>query len=334
MSKRLHGRDEKILEPDLPIIDAHHHLFEKPNLRYMAEEYAEDAQAGHNIVATVYIEGGTFFRQNGPEVLKPLGEVEFANGIGAMADGGKFDGLRLCAAIVGYADFRMGDGIGWLLDRCMAEAPDRFRGIRQITIEYPTDAPFRFFFSGRPPTGILRHPDFRTGVAQLAQRELIFDAGGFHIQLPEFTKLADAFPSMPIVINNLGIAVGLDMNADEKCAVFEEWKNNLADLAQRPNVYCKIGGLGMPFWGFELHEREDEVSSSELAPLWRPYVETAVELFGAERCMVGSNYPPDSRSCGFVPAWNALKTIFADSSSTEKNAIFSGTAAKLYRIPL
>jgi predicted TIM-barrel fold metal-dependent hydrolase len=332
MKKRLDGRSETILEPELPIIDAHHHLFDKPGLRYMVEEYLEDAQAGHRIVATVYVEGGTCFRQSGPEVLRPLGEVEFANGVGAIAESGKFGGLRLCAAIVGYADLRQGDSVGWLLDRAMAAAPDRFRGIRQITMDYPSDAPFRFFFSGRPPSGVLEHPKFRAGLAQLAQRGLVFDAAGFHIQLPELSRLADDFPHTDFVLNNLGIAMALDMNPSERSAVFKEWKANLAAAAQRANIYCKVSGLGMPFWGFDLHDRDDVIGSDRLAVLWRPYVETALELFGADRCLAGSNYPPDSRSCGFVPAWNALKAIAADCSVGEKTALFSGTAARVYRI--
>ena len=334
MSRRLEGRDEKIVEPDLPIIDAHHHLYEKPGLRYMPEEYAEDAQAGHNIVASVLVEGGAFFRQSGPEVLRPLGEVEFANGVGAMADGGKYGGLRICAAIVGYADLRLGDSVGWLLDRAMAAAPDRFRGIRQITMDYPTDAPFRFFLSGRPPAGVMQDPNFDNGFSQLAQRGLVYDATGFHVQLPDLAALADRYPYTQIVLNNLGTAVALDMNAKEKQAVFAEWKAKLAEAAKRPNLLCKVSGLGMPFWGFDLHEQEGEISSAELAELWRPYVETAIEHFGADRCLAGSNYPPDSRSAGFVPLWNALKLTVAGCSSSEKHALFAGTAARVYRISL
>lgn len=334
MSKRLDGRNETIVEPDLPIIDAHHHLFDKSGVRYMAEEYLEDAEAGHRIVATVYVEGETGFRKTGPEVLRPLGEVEFANGIGALADSGVYGGLRLCAAIIGFADFRHGASVGWLLDRAMTTAPDRFRGVRQITMDYHNDTPFRFFFSGRPPSGVMQHPEFRDGVAELARRDLVYEATGFHTQLPDTIALADAFPYMTIVLNNLGTAMGLDMNADEKRAVFEEWRGYLTELAKRPNVVCKVGGLGMPFWGFDLHEREDPVSSEELVPLWRPFVETALELFGFERCLAGSNYPPDSRSCGFVPLWNGLKRIVADCSASEKTALFSGTAARVYRIDL
>lgn len=332
MSKRLDGRNETIIDPDLPIIDAHHHLFDKAGLRYMEQEYLEDAKAGHNIRATVYVEGGTGFRESGPEVLKPLGEVEFANGVGAMADSGKLDGVRLCAAIVGYADFRLGETVGWLLDRSIAAAPDRFRGVRQITMDYPNDTPYRFFFSGRPPAGVFDHPQFRTGFAELARRGLVYDATGFHVGMPDIAALADAFPYTTIVLNNMGTMMGLDMTADEKKQAFADWRSNLASLAQRPNVVCKVSGLGMPFWGFELHEREEEVGSELLRPLWQPFVDAALELFGADRCMVGSNYPPDSRSCGFVPLWNALKSVTSSYSAAEKSALFHGTAERVYRI--
>jgi hypothetical protein len=96
------GRDETILEPDLPIIDAHHHLFDRPGLRYMIDDYLTDTRAGHRVIASVYVETSAFARTDGAEVLRPLGEIEFANGIGAMCDSGRY-GCRVCSAIVGHA---------------------------------------------------------------------------------------------------------------------------------------------------------------------------------------------------------------------------------------
>lgn len=332
MTKRLEGRDEPILMPDLPIIDAHHHLYDKPGLRFMMEEALADMGAGHKIVASVYVESGAFFRADGPEALRPLGEVEVANGFGAMCDSGAYGDIRLCAAIVGYADLRGGDSVGWYLDRAMAAAPDRFRGIRQIAMEHPSDLPFRFFFSGRPPEGVLRHPNFRDGFRQIAQRGLTYDATGFHLQLPDIAELADAFPNTPIIVNHMTIAMGLGMDADEKAVLFAEWRKGLRDVARRPNVFCKVGGLGMPMWGFGFEARKDAVGYLELAETWRPFVETAIEVFGPDRCMMESNFPPDARSCGYVPLWNALKHIVTGASEDELTALFSGTAARVYRI--
>ncbi|PRX10759.1 UNVERIFIED_ORG: putative TIM-barrel fold metal-dependent hydrolase [Martelella mediterranea] len=334
MNKRLEGRDEPILEPDLPIIDAHHHLFDKPAMRYMLEEYLADVNAGHRIVASVYVEASAFHRVDGPEALRPLGEIEFANGIGAMCASGAYGNQRLCAAIVGYADLRMGDDVGWLLDRAQAASPERFRGVRQITMEHPSDLPFKYFFTGRPPEGVFSHPKFRDGVRQLAKRGLTYDATGFHLQLPDIGALADDFPDMPVIVNHMTVAMGLEMNDAERAELFAAWRSALIEVAKRPNVSCKIGGLGMPIWGFGLDEKQGETGYRTLAETWRPFVETAIEAFGPDRCMMESNYPPDSRSCGYVPLWNALKHIVSSASADEKADLFYNTAARVYRMDL
>jgi len=332
-SKLLEGRDEPIIDPDIPIIDAHHHLFDRPPLRYMFEEYLADIQAGHNIVASVYIETQAMARPDGPEVLRPIGEIEFANGVAAMSASGIYGPSRVAAAIVGYADLRAGDRVSEMLDRALSVAPERFRGIRQITIEHPSEVPYRYI-THRPPRGIMQSSEFRPGFRQLAKRGLSFDAAVFHNQLPEIADLADAFPDTTIVLNHLGLAMALEMDDQSRQEVFRNWRDNLHELARRSNVVCKIGGFGMPFWGFGLEKRTDPVGYVELAVLWKPYVEVAIEAFGADRCMMESNYPPDARSCGYVPIWNALKHIVRSYSADEKNALFHGTAARVYRIDI
>lgn len=143
MNKRLEGRDEPILDRGLRIIDGHHHLFVRPALRYLLDDYLGDVRAGHRIVASVYVETLAFARTEGPELLRPVGEVEFANGVAAMTASGAFGEVRVCAAIIGHADMRLGDEVAKLLDRCLETAPERFRGVRQITLEHRSEAPFR-----------------------------------------------------------------------------------------------------------------------------------------------------------------------------------------------
>lgn len=324
------GRDEPILEPDLPIIDAHHHLVDRPGLRYMIDDYLADTRAGHRIVASVYVETLTFARTDGPAVLRPLGEIEFANGIGAMCDSGRY-GCRACAAIVGHADLRLGDQVAELLDRAMERAPDRFRGVRQVIIEDRSEAPYRFIPT-RPPSGVMKSPGFRPAFAHLAKRGLTFDAAVFHHQLPEVIQLADAFPDTTIVLNHCGHAMAMDLDEAARQQVFLDYRRLMAEAGRRPNIHCKVGGLGMPFWGFRFEERKDPIGYRELAAAWRPYVETTIEAFGANRCLMESNYPSDGRSAGFVPLWNALKHIVRSASADEKAALFHGTAAKVYRI--
>lgn len=333
-SKRLEGRDEPILEPDLPIVDAHHHLFDLASGRYMLDEYLADVRAGHRIVASVYCETQAFARKDGPEWLRPLGEIEFANGVGAMADSGHYGDCRVCAGIIGHANMTFGARIGELLDACLERAPDRFRGVRHVTVEYPDDRPFKFIMTYKPPAGILDSPGFPLALAELQKRGLSFDAAVFDPSLPKLAALVDRFPDLTVVLNHIGIAIGIDMRAEEKAEVFRSWSASLRELARRPNVLCKIGGLGMPNWGFGFEQRRDVIGCRELAAAWGPYVEAAIEAFGPDRCMMESNFPPDGRSTGYVPLWNAYKHILRGYSADEKRALFSGTAARVYRLEI
>jgi predicted TIM-barrel fold metal-dependent hydrolase len=332
-TKRFEGRDEPIIEPGIPIVDAHHHLFDRPGQRYMLDEYLEDAGAGHNIVASVYIETLAFARPSGPELMRPIGEIEFAVGAAAMAASQVYGTCDVCAAIVGYADLRVGDAIAPFLDRALELSPDRFRGVRQLAIEHPDAAPFRFV-THPPPPGILASPGFRPAFHHLAERDLSFDAAVFHHQLPDVAALADAFPTATIILNHMGLAMAMELDEMHRREVFQQWRALLSELARRPNIVCKIGGLGLPFWGFGFETRPQPASSAELAQAWRPYVLTAIEAFGVSRCMMESNYPPDARSCGFVPLWNALKRIVQDFSAVEKTALFNSVAAKTYKLVL
>jgi predicted TIM-barrel fold metal-dependent hydrolase len=225
----------------------------------------------------------------------------------------------------------VGDAVAELLDRAMAAAPDRFRGVRQMTFSHPS-AELSRLLPVRFPEGILASDAFQQGFRHVASRGLSFDATVFHNQLPEVCNLADRFPNTTIVLDHLGMAMGYGLNADGRMAVFQEWRKLLADLARRPNAVCKIGGLGMPFWGLSFEKSDRPTSSIELANAWRPYVEVAIEVFGPERCLMGSNYPIEASACGYVPLWNALKYIVKDYSPAEKAALFHDVAARVYRI--
>ena len=332
------GRDEPILEPDLPIIDAHHHLFDRPAkagmapIRYLLDDYLEDANAGHRIVASVYVETLAYARADGPEVMRALGEVEFANGVAAVAASGRYGTCRVAAGIVGYADLRLGDAIAPLLDRCLEAVPDRYRGIRQVTMVHYTEAPYKFI-PVRPPKDVMTSPGFRPAFEHLIKRNLSFDAAVFHHQIPEIIAVADAFPQATLILNHCGSAILMD-ETDEagRQRVFAHWRSLMRELARRPNVYCKVGGMGLIPWHFGLEARRDPIGYQELARLWGPWVTETIEAFGAERCMMESDYPPDSRSAGFVPLWNALKHIVRNASASEKAALFHGTAARVYRL--
>ncbi|UUZ77237.1 hypothetical protein LP414_08030 [Polaromonas sp. P1(28)-13] len=124
---QLHAaRDEPILEPDLPIIDSAHHLLIVRRCATWRRITSRTFRAGHRIVASIYVETLAFSRPDGPELLRPLGEVEFANGVGAMSASGAYGDCRICAGIVGHADLRFGEQVGELLDQALARALSGF----------------------------------------------------------------------------------------------------------------------------------------------------------------------------------------------------------------
>jgi L-fuconolactonase len=321
-----------ILDPELPIIDSHFHLFDLPHIRYMFDEHLADINSGHNVIASIYSETRAFMRADGPAHIKPLGEVEFANGMAAMAASGRYGDYKLAAGIVGHADLTYGSAIGELLDRCIQAAPERYRGIRQVTLDYPDERPFQFIMSGRPPAGILENPNFVDGLKELAKRNLSFDAACYDPSLPQLTKIIDQVPDLQVVINNTGNIVMVDMTAAEKEATLQHWRTNMKEIAKRPNVFCKVGGFGMPTWGFEQHQGED--AYIKLAKQWQPIYDECIEIFGSDRCMYGSNFPPDKRASNYATSINAHKYMLKNYSKAEKEAIFANNAKRIYKLDL
>ncbi len=324
---------EQALEPELPIIDAHHHLWDVRAVanRYLLHDLLTDINQGHNICATVYVEGHAMYRSSGPDHMKPVGEVEFANGNAAMAASGIYGKCRVAEAIVGHADLMLGSAVEEVLQAQVAAAGGRLRGIRYAT-PYDASGLINRFISRPVPPHRLSDPAFREGFAQLAKFGLGFDAWLYHPQLPDLLALARDFPETPIIIDHVGTVLGVGPYASRQQQELQRCKNDLRQLATCSNVDLKIGGLGMPVVGLGLHERDKPPSSEELAKAWRPYVEMCVEIFGAGRCMLESNFPVDKQSCGYSELWNAFKRLTAGYSASERAGLFSGTAARVYRM--
>jgi L-fuconolactonase len=327
----LDRRREEIIEPDLPIVDPHHHLVDRPETgRYLLPELLADLSTGHNVTATVYLEWLSMYRADGPVELRPVGEIEFANGVAAMSASGTYGKPRICAGIVGYADLALGAPVQKVLEAMIAAGGGRFRGIRFITATHPDQAAWGSLVNR--PAGLLMDRRVREGFARLAPLGLSFDAWMYHTQLGELVELARAFPQTPIVLDHVGGAIGLGRYAGKRDEVFSEWSGRMRELATCPNVHIKLGGLGMRMFGFTHHTGELPPSSEELATAWRPYIETCIASFGSERGMFESNFPVDKGSCGYAALWNAFKRIAAGCSAVEKAALFSGTATKFYRL--
>ncbi len=322
---------EDAIEPDLPICDPHHHLWdrrdERVERRYMLDEILADTETGHNILSTVFIEHLAMFRAGGPAEMRYLGEVEFANGIGAMAASGLYGKTRVAAGIVGYADLATGARVRRVIEAQMNVAPDRFRGIR-CTGAWDPDP--RVARAEKP--GLYLDARYREGVAQLAALGLILDVPCRYHQLPEVADLARAFPGMTIVLNHLGGVVGIGADAGRRDELLAVWRQNLAEVAKCPNVVVKLGGLAMEYCGFGWHERAKPPTSQELADATRRYYETGIELFGPDRCMFESNFPVDKVSCSYGVLWNSFKRITSGYSAADKARLYHDTAARVYRL--
>jgi predicted TIM-barrel fold metal-dependent hydrolase len=324
-------RQEEILEPDLPIVDPHHHLVDREATgRYLLPELLADTGSGHNITATVYLEWLSMYRPDGPIALRPVGEVEFANGVAAMAASGAYGKTRVCAGIVGCADLMLGAQVEPVLEAMIMAGGGRFRGIRYISASHPDEAARGS--SVNRPAGLLLSARVREGFARLQPLGLSFDAFMYHTQLGELVDLARAFPATPIVFDHVGGPIGLGPYAGRRDEVFAAWRRSIEELARCPNVHVKLGGLGMRLFGFDVQRGELPPSSEQLAALWRPYVETCIAAFGTHRAMFESNFPVDKGSGSYHVFWNAFKRLAAGCSADEKAALFAGTARNFYRL--
>jgi L-fuconolactonase len=327
-------RREAALEPDLPIVDPHHHLIDRPESgTYLLPDLLKDiSEGGHNVIATVYLEWLSMYRADGPAEMRPVGEIEFANGVAAMSASGGYGKPRVCAGIVGHADLPLGARVREVLEAMIVAGGGRFRGIRFIASVHPDQT--QWGATAMRPEGLLVDRQVREGFAQLAPLGLSFDAWVYHTQLGDVIDLARAFPGTTIVLNHVGGPIGLGRYKGKRDEVFADWSKSIRTLAACPNVNVKLGGLGMRLLGFDVHEGEIAPSSEQLAALWKPYVQTCIEAFGADRAMFESNFPVDKGSYGYGVFWNACKRLAEGASAAEKKSLFSGTASKVYRLGL
>ena len=320
---------EAALEPELPIIDPHHHLWDTLQRgEYLLPEFLSDAGGGHNIVSSVFLECQSMFRAAGPDEMKSVGEVEFVNGVAAMSASGGYGKTRVCETIVGWADLMLGTKVREVLEALIAAGNGRFRGTRYGT-SYDEGIAGKYV-SRRIPQHRLLDPKFREGFAELGKLGLTFDSWHFHPQLPDLVDIARAFPNQTIIVDHVGGVLGVGQYAGKNVEIMPVWRKSIAALAACPNVNIKLGGLGMTSFGFDFHERDVPPSSEELAATWKPYIEPCIEAFGVNRCMFESNFPPDKQSCGYTELWNAFKHITSGASAAEKKALYSGTAARVY----
>jgi predicted TIM-barrel fold metal-dependent hydrolase len=299
---------------------------------YLLEDLFDDVVGGgHRVLATVAVECGARYRQDGPAHLAPVGEVGFLRALGQAAVAKEPGNCHVAEVVIGYADLTLGARVGELLEAEIAVGGGHVKGVRQGMPYSGYPELDRFTVNSARPHLAL-DATFREGFSQLAPLGLSFDAWQYHSQLVDLVDLARAFPDTSIILDHLGTPLGVGHYSDRGGQTLQSWRSGIAMLAECPNVNVKLGGLGMTLCGFRWHERPHPPSSTELATMWRPYIESCIEAFGPDRCMFESNFPPDKQSCGYGQLWNAFKIITSGASDTEKRELYWGTAARVYRM--
>jgi predicted TIM-barrel fold metal-dependent hydrolase len=320
---------EAPIEPELLICDPHHHLWERPNNYYFPEEFLKDTASGHNIVKSVFIECSTRYRKDGLPELQPVGETEFVQSIADKIASGDKGKTAVAAGIVGFAEFTIGEAVMPVLEAHLAASSNRFRGIRYSA---PWDASPEVTPRRSRPKGLLLEAKFREGFACLQKYGLSFEAWLYYPQLPELADLAKAFPGITIILNHTGAPLGVGPYAGKRMEVFRDWQQKMMTVVSCPNVFVKLGGLGMPVCGFGWNEQVFPPGSTELAEAIAPYFNWCIEHFGVDRCMFESNFPSDRVSYSYTVLWNAFKRFSKGFSPRERAALFYDTAVKVYRL--
>ncbi|MAN73567.1 MAG: amidohydrolase [Henriciella sp.] len=327
----LNRQREEVIDRDREIVDPHHHLWPKthPVIIYDLEDLWGDTGDGHNVTQTIFMECGAAYREDGPDHLKPVGESEYI--AEAARKSRSSCGQATIAAMVAHADLRLPlKTLDEVLDAHIEASEGLFRGIRHAGPYDPASADF--LISPRGPEGLYHDPDFRRGVAHLGARGFTYDTWNYHHQILEFRDLAAAVPETTMILDHFGTPLGVGPYAGKREDNFEKWKDDIAAVAEQKNVFAKLGGLAMPDNGFGWHERDRPPSSDEFVDAQAKYYHHTIACFGAERCMLESNFPVDRLSISFRTLWNGLKKITADYSEEEKSALFAGTARKVYSV--
>ncbi|HIG43424.1 MAG: amidohydrolase family protein [bacterium] len=325
---------EEVLEPELPICDPHHHLWDHPASRYLLDEILSDTRDGdgehHNIVSTVFVECSSMYRSSGSAALQPVGETEFVQGIAAMSSSGGYGNTRIAQGIVSFADLTLGADVRGPLEAHLQASQNRFKGIRHAAGWHESDA-IRNSHTN-PPAQLMRNDRFLEGFAVLDSMGLSFDAWFYHYQLPEFVELARAFPGTTIVLDHFGGPLGLGPYLGKFDEVYSQWSENIAPLKDLDNVVFKLGGINMKVNGYDWHKRDLPPTSDELVERTARYYEFCIDTFGASRCMFESNFPVDKDSCSYHVLWNAFKKMSQSYSQQDRAELFHNTASRAYRL--
>ncbi len=322
---------EEIIEPELAIVDPHHHLWRDRGTDYLVEDLLIDTGSGHNIQKTVFIECGAEYLTDGPDHLKPLGETEFVVEQAKLSrEYAGTAGGAVIAGIVGSADLRLGSAVQDVLTQHIEIAGALFKGIRHALAH--AEFPDALLIAGRAPAGLYLDENFRKGLKVLGKMDLTYDSWHYHYQNRDFAELARSAPDTVMVLDHFGTPLGVGPYLKEKDAIFTQWKKDIREIADCKNVVAKLGGLAMPDNGFGWDKNSVPPTSDEFCAMQRDWYLHTIDCFGPERCMMESNFPVDKMSLSYPVLYNGLKKIVADFSRSDKEALFYNTASKIYRL--
>jgi predicted TIM-barrel fold metal-dependent hydrolase len=296
---------------------------------YLLDELLADLNTGHNVVATVFEECHSMYRADGPPEMRAVGETGFVAGIAAMSASGNYGHTKVAQGIVGAIDLCLGDRVEPVIEAQIHAGGGRFKGIRHSA---GYDADPIIGDSGNVQPHLYEDAEFRKGLKRLAAHGLVFDAWCYHPQLPEVVALARAVPEATIIMCHVGGVLGYGPYSGRKDEILDTWGADMAELAGCPNVNVKLGGMLNRGAALDFRDRAAPPNSEEWAAAWQPYVEGCIELFGADRCNFESNFPVDKMGTGYATMWNAFKRITAGCSPSEKLALYSGTARRIYKL--
>jgi L-fuconolactonase len=321
---------EEIIDPERSIVDPHHHLWRHPGIPpYLLGDLMGDTGSGHNIEKTVFMECGAEYFSEGPAHLRSVGEVEFVTALAEESSEGSA-GAAVIAALVSHIDLTLADQVADTVAVHEEASKGLFRGIRHAGAR---DAnPEVLMIPGRAPEGLYEGAEFRRGVAALGRLGHTYDTWHYHHQNPSFAALARSVPDTIMVLDHFGTPLGVGPYQGKREEIFDQWTKDVAEIAQCENVVAKLGGLAMPDNGFGWMGRELPPTSDEFVESQSRYYLHMIDCFTPERCMFESNFPVDKLSLSYPVLWNGFKKIVGAFSEDEKNAMFHGTATRVYRL--
>ncbi len=317
---------EQPIAPSIDIVDSHIHLWDFSNPPYYFDSYERDA-ASAGVVASVYVDCTMGYRESGPEELAPVGEVEFVRAQAEAVRGP----VNVAAGIIGWADLSLGEDVMPVLEALEQAGGSRFKGVRSRAT-YDPDPKAGYGDAGVGP-GMMADESFHRGVACVQSRGLVLDLYAFHTQLHEVAAFAKAFPDLPIALNHIGGPLGIGPYGHDRQGVFDLWAEGIAAVGQCPNVTIKVGGFAISRIAIvPATPRERPFNSGEIADFCRPWVETALAAFGADRAMFGSNFPVDKVAIPLLTLVNAMKQLTEGLGVDGQRKFFADNARALYRI--